>query len=88
MKHIEEMKKFVAEGDFAPTEEGVLIHNSALLKGNYITTINGKDPQESKNLLPAAGIAYILALLGAGSKESALDRKSTRLNSSHNVESQ
>lgn len=68
MKHINEMQKFVAEGDFERTEGGVLIHGSALLKGNYITTINGKDRQESPNLLPTEGIAYILGLLGETSK--------------------
>lgn len=71
MKHIDELSKFVAEGDFEYTDEGLVIHSSALLKGSYITLINGKDPQESQNLLPTEGIAYILGLLGATSKVTA-----------------
>lgn len=71
MKHIQELQKFVLAGDMKPSEGGILIHDAAMLRGTYRTWINGKDEQIDHNLLPTAGIAYLLGLLGTTAKETA-----------------
>lgn len=62
MKHSKDIAKFVADGDFEVTSEGLLIHKSILGRGVYTHTVNGEDEQKDVNLIPAEGIAYILGV--------------------------
>jgi hypothetical protein len=69
MKYGKDIAKFLADGDFEVTQEGLLIHRGIMAKGRYTHSVNGKDLQVDPNLIPAEGIAYILgASLGATSK--------------------
>lgn len=42
------------------TPEGVIVKGGIKLSGTYIEGVNGKDWREHKNLIPDAGILYIL----------------------------
>jgi hypothetical protein len=71
MKHIRELQTFIIGGDAKPEDGGILIHDSAMLRGTYRTWINGEGEQIDHNLLPTQGIAYLLGLLGSTNKETA-----------------
>jgi hypothetical protein len=60
VKHQKEIKRFIADGDFEVTDGGILVHSAAMIRGRYITSVNGKDEEVSPNLLPSQGILYIL----------------------------
>jgi hypothetical protein len=61
MKHLKDIQKFVRDGDFVNTPNGVLIHSCILGIGRYTSSVNGgKDPEYSYNLIPAEGIAYVI----------------------------
>lgn len=59
-KHQKEIEKFVQEGDYVETESGFLIHGSIIAEGKYVHTVNGEDEREDFNLIPTAGINYLL----------------------------
>lgn len=47
------------------TEEGLIVRGGIKVQGTYVEGVNGKDFREHKNLIPDAGILYILgAALG------------------------
>lgn len=69
MKHLKEMLKFVADGDYEVVDGGILVHRTAFAHGRYYHTVNGQDERVDPNLLPAEGIAYILgSSLGSDAK--------------------
>ena len=60
MKHEKDIKKFIADGDYEVTDGGILVHNSAMIRGVYYHSVNGDDEQADCNLLPSEGILSIL----------------------------
>lgn len=69
MKYQKDIAKFIANGDYEPTENGVLIHRAIHASGRYIHSVNGKDVRIDHNLIPAEGIDHILNVaLGATAK--------------------
>lgn len=65
-----ELKRFLDNGDFEATDEGLLIHRGLLAKGEYFESVNGQDERIHPNLIPTEGINMILAIaLGATSKQ-------------------
>lgn len=68
---MKDVKRFIRNGDFVATPEGVLIHGCILARGHYVSTINGRDEQHGYNLVPTEGITYFLgvALLPAVAKQ-------------------
>jgi hypothetical protein len=72
MKHTSDVAKFIKDGDYEETVDGLLIHRSIMARGSYVHTVNGQDERTDHNLIPAEGILYLLgAGLGATSKEAA-----------------
>lgn len=72
MKHANEVSRFLKDGDFEVTNEGLLIHKAIMAKGKYYHSVNGKDEQVDENLVPAEGILHFLDVtLGFSSKEAA-----------------
>lgn len=72
MTHANEIAKFIQNGDYEMTQEGLLIHRAILAKGTYIHTVNGQDEQIDHNLIPTEGINYLLNVaLGSTAKEAA-----------------
>lgn len=72
MDHQKDIARFVKNGDFEVTPEGLLIHRSILARGRYTHSVNGKDERVDHNLIPTEGIAYILdSALGSTAKISA-----------------
>ena len=68
-KHLKELIEFARQGEVEETDEGLLVHGSAIAFGRYTTDINGKDVQVDYNLLPAEGLAYLLDVgLASGSQ--------------------
>lgn len=69
MKHQKEIARFIQNGDFESTPEGLLIHKGILAKGAYTHSVNGKDVCVDPNLIPDEGVAYILgSAFGSTSK--------------------
>lgn len=70
MKHAEEFRRFVANGDFEETDGGILIHSAIMARGKYVHDVNGEDERIDFNLVPAEGILHMLDVtLGAVAKE-------------------
>lgn len=58
LKHVE---KALAEGQYIETDEGLLVpHKGVVVRGKYTDYINGVKVGETRNLVPAEGIAYFL----------------------------
>ena len=56
---------FLQAGDYAQTDEGLLVHSSIRIRGKYTDWVNGDDRRVNYNLLVDQGILYILeAALG------------------------
>ena len=71
-KHLKELIKFARQGEVEETDEGLLIHGSAIAFGRYTTDVNGKDVQVDYNLLPAEGLEYLLSVgLASGAQQTA-----------------
>lgn len=60
MKHQKDIARFLKNGDYEYTDEGLLIHRAIKAKGVYTHSVNGQDEQRDTNLIPAEGIEYIL----------------------------
>lgn len=72
MKHMSDIAKFIENGDYEETTEGLLIHRGLMARGRYVHSVNGKDEVVDHNLIPAEGILYLLGTgLGATAKEAA-----------------
>jgi len=72
MKHANEIRRFVANGDYKVTDGGVLIHGGIMARGLYTHDVNGEDEQSDPNLIPAEGILHILDVaFGVTAKEAA-----------------
>lgn len=60
-KHLPELRRAVRNGHYEPTESGVLFPRVGLYTGfSCETTVNGKDPQLTHNLLTLEGRRYLL----------------------------
>lgn len=69
MKYEKDIARFIRNGDFEETPEGLLIHSSILGRGRYVHSVNGQDERIDYNLIPAEGIAHVLnTIWGAESK--------------------
>ena len=73
MKHEKDIARFIRNGDFELTEEGVLIHSAIMARhyGRYVHSVNGgQDVRIDHNLIPAEGIAHVLnTVWGAEAKQ-------------------
>lgn len=59
---MKDVKRFVRNGDFVATPEGVLIHGCILARGHYVHSVNGRDVRRDHNLVPTEGITYFLTV--------------------------
>lgn len=65
----DEFRRWMRRGDYEVSDGGILIHSSALLRGKYITRVNGEGEEGFFNLIPGEGIAAVLDVaLGAQAK--------------------
>lgn len=66
MKYGKDIAQFLKNDDYEATDEGLLIHRSIIARGRYVHSVNGQDERVDHNLIPTAGILYILdCALGA-----------------------
>lgn len=66
-KYSKDILRFLKNNDFEKTDGGILVHGSIMVQGLYEEGVNGKDFRQHKNLIPTAGITYLLGSALGGS---------------------
>ena len=60
MKHLVDVRKLIASGDYVATDDSLEFSGGIKAVGRYYHTVNGKDERIDTNLIPTQGILYLL----------------------------
>lgn len=65
-KHIPEMKRALARGDYEQTDGGILVKGGVMARGVYTARVDGEIVGRYHNLVPMEGLNYFLGVGMAG----------------------